>query len=137
MAPWPGGRVAILVGVSGLVTGIGLRPAPPRPPHVEIVETYCLSCHDEDHKKGDLALDTALTSAVGEHPEIWEKVVRKLRTRQMPPVGKERPDDASYDAVVASLESALDAAARTRPNPGRTAGIRRLTRTEYQNAVRD
>ena len=55
----------------------------------------------------------------------------------MPPVGKERPDDATYDAVIASLETSLDRAAAANPNPGRTATFRRLTRTEYQNAIRD
>ena len=72
------------------------------------------------------------------HPDVWEKVVRKLRARQMPPVGqKDRPDDATYDAVIAYLETSLDRAAAAHPNPGRTATIRRLTRTEYQNAIRD
>jgi hypothetical protein len=74
---------------------------------------------------------------VPRHADVWEKVVRKLRARQMPPVGKERPDEATYDAVVASLERSLDRAAAASPNPGRTATIRRLTRTEYQNAIRD
>src|SRR5205809_67361 len=111
--------------------------APRREPHVALVESYCLSCHDDDHKKGGLALDGILSSSVGEHPEVWEKVVRKLRARRMPPIGKERPDDAVYDEVVATLESALDRTAAAHPNPGRTASIRRLTRTEYQNAVRD
>ena len=55
----------------------------------------------------------------------------------MPPIGKERPDDATYDAVIASLETSLDRAAAAHPNPGRTATLRRLTRTEYQNAIRD
>ncbi len=63
--------------------------------------------------------------------------MRKLRARQMPPIGKERPDDRAYDAVIRSLETSLDRTARARPNPGRTATIRRLTRTEYRNAVRD
>src|SRR4030095_14317417 len=55
----------------------------------------------------------------------------------MPPVGEERPDEATYDAVIKSLETSLDRAAVAHPDPGRTATIRRLTRTEYQNAVRD
>jgi mono/diheme cytochrome c family protein len=111
-------------------------PAISSPP-LALVEEYCLSCHDEDHKKGDLALDVVAAQAVTAHPEVWEKVVRKLRARQMPPVGKERPDEATYEAVVAALETSLDRAAAADPNPGRTAAIRRLTRTEYQNAVRD
>ena len=128
-------RIAILCGFTALLSAG--RAGLSREPHVDVVETYCLSCHDSDHKKGDLALDAVLSSGVGEHPEVWEKVVRKLRARQMPPVGKDRPNDATYDAVVASLEAALDSAASTHPNPGRTAGLRRLTRTEYQNTIRD
>ena len=105
--------------------------------HVEFVDEYCVSCHDEDKKKGDLALDSVLADAVAQHPDVWEKVVRKLRARQMPPVGKRRPDDAAYEAAVTFLETSLDRAAAVHPNPGRTATIRRLTRTEYQNVVRD
>src|SRR3954462_2177251 len=105
--------------------------------HLAFIDEYCLSCHDEDKKKADLALDTIAAQDVTRHPEVWEKVVRKLRARQMPPIGKRRPDDATYDAVIASLETSLDRAATAHPNPGRTATIRRLTRTEYQNAIRD
>ena len=128
-------RISVLLGIAGLVSAA--RPGLSREPHAELVETYCLSCHDGDHKKGGLELDAILHAGVGDHPDIWEKVVRKLRARQMPPIGKERPDDATYDAVVAGLEASLDRAASAHPNPGRTAGIRRLTRTEYQNAIRD
>src|SRR5438034_3679743 len=60
-----------------------------------------------------------------------------MRVRQMPPMGMPRPDEATYDAVIASLETSLDRAAIAAPNPGRTATLRRLTRTEYQNAIRD
>jgi hypothetical protein len=106
-------------------------------PQVALIDEYCLSCHDEDHKKGGLALESVAAEDVPRHPEVWEKVVRKLRARQMPPVGKERPDDATYEAVIASLVRSLDRAAAANPNPGRTATLRRLTRTEYQNAIRD
>jgi hypothetical protein len=110
---------------------------PPTAPHVALVDKYCVNCHDESEKKGDLALDGIEALEVSRHADVWERVVRKLRARQMPPIGKPRPDDAVYDAVVASLETSLDRAAKDRPNPGRTATIRRLTRTEYQNAIRD
>ena len=106
-------------------------------PHVSLVDEYCLSCHDEDHKKGGLELESVAADDVPRHPDVWEKVVRKLRARQMPPVGKERPDEATYDAVISSLEGSLDRAAAAHPNPGRTSTLRRLTRTEYQNAIRD
>jgi mono/diheme cytochrome c family protein len=142
-------KVAISAGAAGLVFAAGIiftlearlpASAPPVAPpaaHRALIDEYCLSCHDSDKKKADLALDTIAGQDVTRHPDVWEKVVRKLRARQMPPIGKPRPDDATYDAVIASLESSLDRAAATHPNPGRTATIRRLTRTEYQNAVRD
>jgi mono/diheme cytochrome c family protein len=107
------------------------------PPHVSLVDDYCLACHDEDHEKGGLVLEKIISDDVSQHADVWEKVVRKLRARQMPPVGKKRPNDGAYDAVVAYLETTLDRAAAAHPNPGRTATIRRLTRTEYKNAVRD
>jgi hypothetical protein len=108
-----------------------------RAPHLALINEYCLSCHDEDHKKGHLSLEAIAGQDIAQHPEVWEKVVRKLRARQMPPVGKSRPNDATYDAVVSHLVKTLDRAAEANPNPGRTATIRRLTRTEYQNAVHD
>jgi hypothetical protein len=106
-------------------------------PHVALVDEYCLSCHDKDHEKGQLILETIAEDDIAEHADVWEKVVRKLRARLMPPVGKERPDDPTYDTVVSFLESSLDRAAVAHPNPGRTSTIRRLTRTEYRNAIRD
>src|SRR5689334_355267 len=106
-------------------------------PHIALVDEYCLSCHDKDHEKGGLVLENIADQDVAEHAEVWEKVVRKLRARLMPPVGKERPDDPTFDSVVSFLETSLDRAAAAQPNPGRTATIRRLTRTEYKNAVRD
>ena len=72
-----------------------------------LVDEYCLSCHDETEKKAGLALDV-LAADVSQQPDVWEKVVRKLRARQMPPVGrKERPDEAMYDSTVAYLETAI------------------------------
>ena len=63
--------------------------------------------------------------------------MRKLRGRQMPPLGAPRPEEETYESFISSLEALLDAAAAKNPNPGRTDTFRRLTRTEYQNAIRD
>ena len=101
------------------------------------VSEYCLDCHNHDDKTGGLALDSAGLNDVAERAEVWERVVRKLRTRQMPPLDATRPEEGAYKAVLASLEGDLDAAAAARPNPGRTATFRRLTRTEYQKVIRD
>jgi hypothetical protein len=111
----------------------GEVPAPVR----TVVETYCATCHDADTKKGELNLESVISQDVGQHPEVWEKVVRRLMRRQMPPAGKDRPTEVGYVATLSQLEMALDRAAAERPMPGRTDTIRRLTRTEYQNAIRD
>jgi len=98
---------------------------------------YCLDCHDADSTKGDLDLDGILDDEFVAHSATWEKVVRQLEARQMPPIGEDRPDTTEYDATSYSLIKKLDAAAAISPAPGRTDTIRRLTRTEYQNAIRD
>jgi len=102
-----------------------------------LVNQYCVSCHDADVKKGGLDLERISRDGVTQHSAEWEQVIRKMRARQMPPVGKERPADKAYDEVVAKLTSTLDRAAAKHPNPGRTETFRRLNRTEYQNAIRD
>jgi hypothetical protein len=102
-----------------------------------VLDRFCLNCHDADAAKGGLNLASVVPEEAAHHPEIWEKVVRRLRGRQMPPLGKKRPDEDTYVSVLSQLEAVLDRGAAERPNPGRTDTIRRLTRTEYQNAVRD
>jgi hypothetical protein len=102
----------------------------------KVADTYCMDCHG-DLAKGGLNLTTVLDQDISKHPEVWEKVVRRLRGRQMPPADRDRPDDAVNASTVAQLETALDRAASEHPNPGRTDTLRRLTRTEYQNAIRD
>src|SRR5262249_4401659 len=103
----------------------------------KFVTKYCTSCHNADTKKAGLALDTIAAKDVEAHPGLWEKVVRKLTARQMPPLGRTRPDERTYDTIVAALEAELDRVAAARPNPGRTPTLRRLNRTEYQNVIRD
>src|SRR5438128_2930210 len=75
------------------------------------LDRYCVSCHNGTVKAGGLELDSLQPERATEHPEAWERVVRKLRGRMMPPAGRPRPDEASYDAIVSSLESSLDRAA--------------------------
>jgi mono/diheme cytochrome c family protein len=125
----------ILVATSALasVTAFAAEPVSVR----AVVSQFCLTCHDADGAKGGLNLAAVVSEDAAEHPQIWEKVVRRLRGRQMPPVGRKRPSEDTYTAVVSQLEDALDRAAMARPNPGRTDTIRRLNRVEYQNAIRD
>ncbi|MFN3326239.1 MAG: DUF1592 domain-containing protein [Bryobacteraceae bacterium] len=106
-------------------------------PEQAMVKRYCIGCHNSKLKTAELALDGILQENVPRHAETWEKVIRRLRTRTMPPSGLPRPEEAVYDSVVASLASTIDRAAEEKPNPGRTDTFRRLTRTEYRNAIRD
>ena len=107
------------------------------PPERALVNKYCAGCHNTRLKTAGLALDAVAKEPVTSHPETWEKVVRRLRARQMPPAGLPRPNESGYQSVLASLESTLDRAAAAHPNPGRTDTFRRLNRTEYKNAIRD
>ena len=105
--------------------------------HRAVLDRYCVACHNERTLTAGLALDSADLADVGAHAELWEGVVRKLRAGLMPPSGRPRPDEATYDALSSWLETELDSAAAARPNPGRTQTLHRLNRAEYRNAVRD
>lgn len=101
------------------------------------VTQYCVDCHDRDTNTAGLDLNLARSVRVESQPNLWERVVRKLEVRHMPPADMSRPDDQEYEAVLASLTETLDRQSAQHPQPGRTPSLRRLTRTEYQNAIRD
>jgi hypothetical protein len=128
---------AWLIGVLAAGGAMGTLEAQEQSPHERVVSQYCTTCHNDRLQTAELDLDTLIDRPLDDHAETWEKVVRKLRVRQMPPAGRPRPDEATYDAAVASLETALDRVAEAHLNPGRTETFRRLTRTEYRNAIRD
>src|SRR5688572_32796909 len=104
------------------------------------VKQYCAGCHNERARSEATAtgviLDGTDIMRAGEHPEMWEKVVRRLRTGSMPPAGMPKPDAATTQALLEHLEGTLDRAATARPNPGRHS-VHRLNRAEYANAIRD
>ena len=110
----------------------------PDPDDVEsVLRTYCMGCHNQRLSTAGLALDALDVAVPSEDAEVWEKVIRKLRTRTMPPGGARRPDEATYDAVASWLEEEIDRAWATSPNPGRVGTVHRLNVTEYENAIRD
>ncbi len=98
------------------------------------LERYCLECHDVYQWAGGLALDVLSWDQMRDDGEIWENVVRKLRGRMMPPADHPRPADDELNRFVADVESVLDAEVGTWVG---SSGLRRLTRFEYANAVRD
>ncbi len=121
-------RLAVCIPLFLILLQAPLASAAP----VTALNQYCVGCHSATAKVGGFTFDA--NSAPAKNPEVWEKVVRKLRARSMPPAGLPRPDEATYASIQASIEKALDAVA---PNPGRTDTFRRLNRTEYQNSIRD
>ncbi|MDQ3438940.1 MAG: DUF1592 domain-containing protein, partial [Planctomycetota bacterium] len=105
-------------------------------PHRALIDTYCTSCHNDRLQTGGLSLTGLDLRAVGASAELWEKVLHKVRTGQMPPAGRPQPDPAASRETMTWLASELDraAAAATSPALGR---VHRLNRTEYANAIRD
>ena len=127
--------------ICGLILGVPgaaqSRPDSEVAPFREVIDQYCVSCHSSAAKTAGLDLESLAVDSVASDTKAWEHVVRKLRGRQMPPVGMPKPDEAEYREALASLTSQLDALAAAKPNPGRTPTFRRLNRTEYRNAIRD
>jgi mono/diheme cytochrome c family protein len=101
-----------------------------------VLTEYCAACHNSRSKTAGLDLESLDVARVGDHADVWEKVATKVRTHEMPPPGRPRPDSATYAAVRTYLERALDEAAGAAPNPGYVP-IHRLNRAEYANAIRD
>ena len=102
-----------------------------------MLDRYCVACHNDRLRTAELSLAGVDAEHPEADPELWEKVVAKLRAASMPPPGRRRPDPATYTAVAAHLEGALDAAWAADPYPGRGSAVHRINRTEYANAVRD
>ncbi len=101
-----------------------------------IIDQYCVTCHNQRMKTGGLVLETLDVNNPAANADVWEKVIKKLHSRVMPPANAKRPDPDTYKALIAGLEANLDKAASAAPNPGRPA-VHRLNRAEYTNAVRD
>jgi hypothetical protein len=106
-------------------------------PEQALINRYCTTCHSTRMKAGNLVLAGLDVAAAQDNPELWEKVVRKLRNGLMPPAGSPRPDEAAYQRFLTKLQSNLDAAAARKPNPGHAEMVHRLNRIEYRNAIRD
>jgi mono/diheme cytochrome c family protein len=115
------------VAAQGPATATGATPR-------ALVDKYCVTCHNARSRTGGLALDELDLARLGDHAEIGEQVVRKLRAGLMPPTGMPRPEAASLESLIRWMENELDRAAVPHlPAPG----LHRLNRTEYANAIRD
>src|SRR5437660_6999012 len=131
--------ISCAVGIVSVDSKVFSQPANQVAQHPEsqwsTIQTYCFGCHNKYVRAGNLFLDELGAESVREHPEIFEKAVRKLRGRQMPPPGLPQPSQQEVDALVGWLESTLDESSKAH-----LAGhvpVQRLNRTEYANAVKD
>lgn len=118
-----------------------------------LLDQYCVICHNQavvnslatsneglqttQLRNLGLTLDTEDVSDLAANPEVWEKVIKKLRVGVMPPPNYPRPDKVRYDGFRTWLEDELDSIAANRANPGRTQAFHRLNQTEYRNSIRD
>ena len=126
------GAVCVVVATVQPAAAAGQTDTPSR----ALLDRYCVACHNERLKTGGVMFDQVDISRVAEHRELLEKVVRKLRSGQMPPQGRPRPEQSAVTAFVTALEAELDNVGAAAPNPGRVAS-HRMNRTQYVNAVRD
>jgi mono/diheme cytochrome c family protein len=101
----------------------------------QLVDNYCVSCHNAEDWAGSLALDTLDLQRPDSEPHAWETTITKLRGRMMPPAGEKQPTQDDVDAVVRFLETSLDSAATTRGRVGHVP-IQRLNRIEFAATVK-
>ncbi len=102
--------------------------------HREMLDTYCFTCHNTAVKAGGLALDALNLQNAPDDAKTWEKALRKLRGRLMPPPGNPQPDQKDIDSFVTWMENDLDTHAKG-PKAGYVP-VQRLNRTEYAASVR-
>ena len=140
---WVPAAIAGIVISATAVSGQRETPAPAVSPADAAIsmldwsQKSCVSCHNDKTKTGGLSLQGLSLTDVPAHGAVWEKVLLKVRSGEMPPpTVRTRPDPAAAAAFASFLESTLDAAAAAKPNPGR-APVHRLNRAEYSNAIRD
>jgi hypothetical protein len=105
-------------------------------PHAAFLKQYCLGCHNDRARMGDLSLESLDPARLDGHLDVWEKVARKVRTGMMPPDTAPKPAAAARATFASALEAQLDRAALAHPDPG-TPALHRLNRAEYANAIRD
>src|SRR4029453_14225047 len=131
--------ISCAVGILSADTVVFSQPANqalPRPePQWSTIQTYCFGCHNPGVPPGNLLLSELNADPVPDPPDIFEKAVRKLRGRQMPPPGNAQPSQQEVDALISWLES-TPAQARKGPLGGGVP-VQRLNRTEYANAGKD
>ncbi len=112
------GVAALAVAAAGAYALVRWRQAESPAEHQALVNRYCLDCHSAAERSGELSLEGINLAQIGQHPEIGEAVIRKLRVAMMPPADAPQPDASQRAALVSWLERRLDGAAAESPDPG-------------------
>jgi mono/diheme cytochrome c family protein len=133
-------RLCLMIAVVAVVGVLNAAPTTQTPAAADAqfatMKQYCVGCHNDKAKIGGVSFQGATAESIAKDPELFEKAVRKLRGRVMPPPGAKQPDGNSVDSLVAFLEDSLNKL----PNPQHVSDqvlLHRLNRKEYENAVRD
>jgi hypothetical protein len=139
MLPRPRTLALSALCASGFLAGCGDASSPEQlraqaETHWPLLTRYCVDCHNDDDLTANLSFDSMRPDAIADNAEIWERAVRQLRSRTMPPAGGPRPTSEEADGFVAWMEASLDGAAT--PYAGHVE-LHRLNRTEYANAVKE
>jgi mono/diheme cytochrome c family protein len=131
------GKLAIGAICCSLASAQAPSPSPaPAVQYRAVLDQYCVTCHNDKTKVANFSLQKLDLTTAGDHPEVWEPVIRKLRAGMMPPSGMPRPPLAQYEGLRDWLEAQMDTKAARHPDPGSVV-MHRLNRTEYANALRD
>jgi mono/diheme cytochrome c family protein len=127
----------LLIGVVAVFTiAPASRAQDPAEAHLATIQQYCGGCHNDKAKTGGVSFQNITPASIAKDPELFEKAVRKLRGRVMPPPGARQPDGKAIDSLVAWLEASLDKIPEQAHITDQVA-LHRLNREEYENAVRD
>ena len=132
---WNKAVIAVAAPVWAACAAIPAVAADAAPPQWNLIEPMCGKCHNSIDWAGGVAFDTLSPSDIHGDAEVWEKAVRKMRGRLMPPPGEDQPEQKTIDSLVSWLEGSLDKAAAADPDPGYV-GLHRLNRTEYAQEIR-
>jgi len=101
-------------------------------------EEHCLECHDSESKKGGLDLEKLGTQFADPSKFAeWVKIHDRVRAGEMPPKKKSRLPKAELDALTSWLNTELTNADAERQKKDVRAGVRRLSRVEFENTLRD
>src|SRR5438105_11054076 len=125
-----------VVALAGVLIGSPAAQTSGSDAQLATIKQYCVGCHNDRAKTAGVSFEALTPASIGQRAEVFEKAVRKLRGRVMPPPGARQPEPAAIDSLVAWLEDSLDRAAGLAHVRDQVV-LHRLNRREYANAVRD